>query len=74
NVPLKRIAIVKEIKNLYNSKFTKQDVEILESRRPRWEINVRWAITQLGWKRYIKDVSKNQWVITDEGREYLKSY
>lgn len=69
--PLKRKEIVEKIKDMFSTKFSKYDHEKVSGKMERWEKNVRWAVTNLKRKGLITSKGRNNWVITDKGREYL---
>ncbi len=74
NRPIKRLEIVKGIYEDIEDKLTDYDKELTESGRIRWEGFVRWAVSNLGKEGFITNLDgENKWVITDKGREALKT-
>jgi hypothetical protein len=68
--PLERKEIVRKLAEQVQGKFSKADLEKLGS-RARWEKTARFAISDMALDGAIEAKSKNQWVITDKGREKL---
>ena len=74
NKPMKRIEIVKGIYEDIKDKLTDYDKEPTESGRIRWEGFVGWAISNLGKVGHITNLDgENKWVVTDKGREVLRT-
>jgi len=72
--PMSSIEIIRELKVRLGSLFTQADLELTVGGRLRWEATARFAIYQgLKKKQYIEAMTKNQWVITEKGKQYLSS-
>jgi hypothetical protein len=66
--------IVESLWNSLRGDFSPADLVILRSGRARWEATLRFAIYQgLKKKGFIESIGKNQWVITEKGRDHLAS-
>lgn len=72
--PMSTKEIVSKIEERLGSRFSKADLAMLTRGRVRWEGTARFAIYQgLKKKGLITAPSKNQWVITQKGREVVVS-
>jgi hypothetical protein len=73
--PLKAKEIVDKFYEAMSSRFSQADRKILKGGRQRWDETLRYVIYGF-LKRggYIKDTGKNQFVITDKGRQLLSKY
>jgi hypothetical protein len=67
--PLGRKEILAELKDRLGHKFKLADVEILKT-RSRWETYARFAISTLAINGMIEPRERNQWVITEKGRNF----
>lgn len=67
--PLRRREIVEEVGK--RVELTPHDLEKTKSGRPRWEVTVRWVISILKMDKLVESKGENQWVITEEGRQFL---
>jgi len=70
--PLTRKEIVKKASEMID--FTEKDLQRTKSGRPRWETYIRWVITRLGKRELAIRTERNQWIITEKGREFLKLF
>ena len=71
--PLTRKQIVEKIKDIFYQDFSKYDREIVGNKE-RWEKNARWAVTALKRMGLIKPIKRNNWIITERGKEFLKNF
>lgn len=53
--------------------FSSADLARLKSGGTRWEKTARWAISNLKKQRFIEAVAKNQYQITPQGADFLKT-
>lgn len=71
--PLSTKQIVNKIKERMGPRFREADLENVSRGRTRWESTARFAIYQgLKKKGFIEAKTKNQWTITNKGRDALK--
>jgi predicted transcriptional regulator len=71
NVPKSRKQIVNWLFNQLQGQLKEADLQRIKSGQPRWEKNARWAITSLKQEGMIRDVAKNQYVLTEKGRRFV---
>ncbi len=75
--PIPARGILQNLEGRMRSRFSAADLESTEATRgksntPRWKVTARFAIyAGLKKKGLISAVSKNQWVITPTGREFI---
>ncbi len=75
--PIPARVIIRDLERRMRGRFSEADLEPTEGTRgksnsPRWEVTARFAIYMgLKKKGLIRAVSKNQWVITPAGREFI---
>lgn len=71
--PLRRLEIVNKVYSLVKDELTDVDKMPTLSGRIRWEGSVRFAVTDLRRKEWLKNIEqRNQWIITDLGRNQLR--
>lgn len=73
--PMKAKEIVDEFYSTMKERLSQDDIKILKGGRQRWDETLRYTIYGF-LKRggYIEDRGKNQFVITDKGRQLLTKY
>jgi hypothetical protein len=73
-LPMSSKQLIDKIKERMGSSFSKADLGTTSRGRTRWESTARFAIYQgLKKRKLIEAKSKNQWVITTQGRAFLKA-
>jgi len=70
NKPLRRKDIVKEVGK--RIELTQYDLERTESGRVRWEVRVRWAISNLVREGLLDKVERGTYRINEEGLKELR--
>ena len=67
--PMARKRIIEWVGSSLKDRFSKADMDGISSGKARWYKNADWAITNLKRKGIIQAIQKNQYTITDKGRE-----
>lgn len=69
--PLGRKEIVEKSREIVE--LVENDLKETETGIERWEAQIRWAITRLVAEGRIRRLNRNQYVISEEGKSYLKT-
>jgi Fic family protein len=73
--PMKAKEIVDEFYSTMHDRFSQDDIKILKGGRQRWDETLRYTIYGfLKMGGYIEDRGKNQYVITEKGRQLLTRF